>query len=362
TCSPGQKLSSTFGHSALRITDSANLTDNVYNYSSFDFNVAGFYENFIQGKWCDVLTVETYSSFLQTYQQEQRTVVEQELNLFGNDKAAILEALQLNANIGNRFYQCDFLLDNYATRIRDIVKNNTSERLLIKPILPDPDISFRELIHVYLNQKERRWARLGIDILSGSSLDKRVQNEQAMFLPDYLSKGFDSAAIGNIPLVQKKQFICKASNIQVTQQSFLSPFIAFTIIFFVFVFMGFIREPWSIKALTALDFLLFFSVGLLGMLLLVMWFGTGQTLCRNNYNLLWALPVHAVAAFYINHKGKRTNQYWSLTVIIYAMLLAFWVLIPQELNRDLLPLIILLGWRSWKLFKRSAYASKVSGI
>ena len=93
---------------------------------------------------------------------------------------------------------------------------------------------------------------------------------------------------------------------------------------------------------------------------MMMWLGTDHVLCRNNYNLLWALPFHTIAAFFLRSKKKMMHQYWGISVLVYALVLAFWVLLPQELNKDLVPLIILLCWRSWKQFKRSENAQKIT--
>ena len=120
TCSPGTELYSTFGHSALRVMDSVTFTDKVYNYGTFDFN-PDFYPKFIRGKLLYYLSVETYPDFVYGYQQEERSIKEQELNLSGEEKLKLNAALQLNASGSNKFYKYDFLFDNCATRIRDIV-------------------------------------------------------------------------------------------------------------------------------------------------------------------------------------------------------------------------------------------------
>ncbi|MBS1655032.1 MAG: DUF4105 domain-containing protein, partial [Bacteroidetes bacterium] len=38
TCTPGEELYSTFGHSALRVIDSSTHQDLIYNYGTFDFD------------------------------------------------------------------------------------------------------------------------------------------------------------------------------------------------------------------------------------------------------------------------------------------------------------------------------------
>ena len=41
TCTPGEELYSTFGHSAYRVIDSNSVTDIVYNYGTFNFDDDG---------------------------------------------------------------------------------------------------------------------------------------------------------------------------------------------------------------------------------------------------------------------------------------------------------------------------------
>lgn len=361
TCSAGQELYSTFGHSAIRVTDSATYTDHVYNYGTFDFN-PDFYPKFIRGQLLYYLSVETFDDFLYSYQVEQRSIEEQVLNLTGEEKIKLQQALRLNASGSNKYYKYDFLFDNCATRIRDIISNNLYEPPVIKNILPYREITFRDLIHQSLNAGGMYWSKLGIDLLLGSGLDKKAGNLQTMFLPYYLAKGFDSALVGNIPLVSKKQEIYKAPHPIVKQTPAITPLIAFAICLGMFIAISLIKQQWSRKLLAILDFLLFFCSGLLGILLVFMWVGTDHVLCRNNYNLLWAPPFHAVAAFFLNSKKKIMNQYFGLSVLLYTMVLAFWVILPQELNKDLAPLIILFIWRSWKLFKRSEHARKPAKI
>src|SRR5436853_1941658 len=70
TCTPGEDLYSTFGHSALRITDSTSNDDIVFNYGTFDFREPGFYMKFIRGKLTFYLSTDDYDSFIQFYKEE----------------------------------------------------------------------------------------------------------------------------------------------------------------------------------------------------------------------------------------------------------------------------------------------------
>src|SRR4051812_21975801 len=96
TCAPGQELYSTFGHTAIRITDSVTRTDIVYNYGTFDFDDPNFYMKFVRGKLDYFLSAAYYPDFMYEYQEEQRSVTEQVLNLNCAQKLQIIRALELN--------------------------------------------------------------------------------------------------------------------------------------------------------------------------------------------------------------------------------------------------------------------------
>lgn len=357
TCSAGEELYSIFGHSALRVIDSSIFTDRVYNYGTFDFN-PDFYGKFIRGKLLDYLSVENFPDFLYAYQLENRSIVEQVLNLSEEEKLKLNAALILNARGKNKFYKYDFLFDNCSTRIRDILKENVSGPVEIRNILPYEDVTFRDLIHYSLNQGRMYWSKLGIDILLGRGLDKPATNEQTMFLPDYLFKGFDSATIGNAPLVNKVNVVYEAPSHAPGEKPFFTPFVVFSIVFFIFLALSLTNINGKKQILAVFDFILFLSAGLAGILLIFMWTGTDHQLCRNNYNLVWAIPFHTVAAFFPGSKKKIMHRYWAFVFLVYLTLLVFWVWLPQELNKDLLPVIVLLAWRSWKQFKRLEDAKK----
>ena len=51
----------------------------------------------------------------------------------------------------------------------------------------------REMIHYYLERGNQLWTELGIDILLGSRVDRKVSNDEAMFLPEFFMKGLNNA-------------------------------------------------------------------------------------------------------------------------------------------------------------------------
>lgn len=356
TCSPGEELYSTFGHTALRVQDRTTGIDAVYNYGTFEF-APDFYSKFIRGKLLYSLSVEHFREFLYTYQIESRSIVEQELQLSCAEKQKLYEALQVNALEQNRHYRYDFLFDNCTTRARDIVARNTDSPVVFKNILPAEIPTFRNLIHSYLNAGNSYWSKLGIDLLLGVKLDRKVTNEQAMFLPDYLLKGFDSALVNNRPLVTPPQPVLQMPAL-FTQSSFFTPFIVFSILLLAVIALSFVKANWAFKALGTFDFLFFFILGLAGWLLLFMWFGTDHVVCRNNYNLLWALPTHAAMAFFVHKNASWVKRYFTVVFWLTVLLAVAWFFLPQQMNTALVPIILLIIHRSWSLSKRNFYGTK----
>ena len=90
-------------------------------------------------------------------------------------------------------------------------------------------------------------------------------------------------------------------------------------------------------------------LGGIGVLLFMMWFSTEHALCANNYNLLWAWPVHLPAAFFLYKKKKWLKSYFIVTASFYLMLLITWTLIPQGMNAAFIPIVMLAGIRSTHL-------------
>ena len=60
TCGAGEDFYTSFGHSAIRITDPVKWLDLVYNYGTFDFGTPHFYWKFMRGQ----LSRTAYAEFI----------------------------------------------------------------------------------------------------------------------------------------------------------------------------------------------------------------------------------------------------------------------------------------------------------
>ena len=349
TCTPGEELYSTWGHSALRVSDRFSSSDIIFNYGTFDFDDPNFYSKFTRGTLLYYVSTDDFENFLKAYEYEQRGIIEQVLNLSCEEKGRLVKALAENSKEENKYYKYDFVLDNCTTRLRDMVFKNSSSPVVTKNIRPKIGITFRNLIHEYLGHSHQCWTGLGIDILLGGLIDKKISNNQAMFLPDYLMKAFDSTTTNGKSLVLNKQEILKAT-VPVSEAALLSPFAVFAILFLLIAVLTFTKS--SNRFLAVFDFILFFFAGMIGILILFMWFGTDHPECKNNFNIAWAFPLHFLIVFFIFQRRNWLRYYFLINCIVLLLLLLCWKWLPQEMNNALIPVVALLLLRSAARYKQ----------
>jgi hypothetical protein len=344
TCSPGEELYATFGHSALRVTDSTSNEDIVYNYGTFNFDEPGFYTKFVRGKLLYYLSTQDFISFKQDYEETKRSMIEQVLDLSCNEKQKMVQLLHDNLMGDNKFYKYDFLFDNCTTRLRDLLEKSADSSVKFSQIVK-AKTTFRDHIFEYMNYNDKLWTKLGMDILLGNVTDAVMTNREAMFLPDYLLKGFDSGRISSKPIVQSKNTVIHLPVEKPAKNFFTNPAFIFWLLLIAITLLSFSKNEPTKKILFGFDGFFFFLVGVAGILMLIMWFGTEHVVCRNNYNLLWAWPTHAVMAFFAQSKKLWVRKYFLIAAILYAIIFFVLFFIPQPMNSSITPIVLLIIFR-----------------
>jgi hypothetical protein len=359
TCSPGTELYSTFGHSALRVTDTASKEDWVFNWGTFDFSDPQFYSKFVRGKLLYYLNVEPFPSFMMAYQYEQRSVQEQVLALNCAEKTEMDRLLRLNLQPENRYYKYDFSYDNCTTRLRDLIAKATGGKYATPKIIETGSPSFRTLIYQYLDQNQQDWSKLGIDLLLGMPLDKKLTNHSAQFLPDYLLLALDrtkakereandslsNASTGQLVAVKQTLF---QAHVTKPATTYFTPLVLFSLIALIVVPLSFIPNQKIRRLLNVVDFTWLFLTGALGILFVFMWCCTDHQACKDNLNIWWAYPPNIIVAFLLHKKWKSLHYHFIFLAISYAILWISWHFLPQTLNASLFPLVLMMAVRAWR--------------
>jgi hypothetical protein len=352
TCAPGAELYSVFGHTALRIVDSAANTDIIYNYGTFNFDDPDFYSKFVRGRLMYFLSQQSFSDFLYEYAYFKRGVTEQVLQLNQTEKKEIQSILFQNVREENRYYKYDFLFDNCATRLRDIIFRANKDNAFEPTAFAENRATFRDYLHNYLSRAEMQWTTLGIDLLLGIGADRKMTTSESMFLPDYLALGVSQSVQGRAKLVERDQVhLPNAQEPPIKLPFWQNPLFFFSFLTFLVILPSFFRSKGMVSFQSIMDRIIFVLSGLLGLLLLFMWFGTDHQSFANNINLVWAMPINLLVAFNLNGPRKWLKKYLRYYSLLLLLLMIAVLLHPGIINVGLCPLILVLSFRSWMLSK-----------
>jgi len=360
TCDEGEEIYSLFGHSAIRIRDIKNNIDFVYNWGMFDFGVSefDFQLKFAKGKLKYYMAEELYENFILGYEWEQRIVREQVLDLTYQQKLSLWKEIQINYRPENRYYQYDFFFDNCSTRINTLLKKVLGKDLIITK-LPDADkFSYRQLIDKQVNQSQP-WSDFGIDLALGKKIDKLASSDDMQFLPKYLEQ---SVALAKIKKGEKLKDLVLENVILVegvghvgTSFEGISPMNLTWGLFVILLLLHFINTK---KIALVFDVTFLFLFGILGVIVLLLWFYTDHQPTKQNYNLLWANPIHLVTIVILFIKKDVIKTFYLVMSFYSFSIVLFWIALPQEFNPAVRPLILIQVLIYYYWYKRAEFIYK----
>ena len=183
TCTPGEELYARYGHTALRVQDPENDLDEVFNYGIFDFHTEHFYWKFVRGETWYELGAAPMWWFMREYDEEQRPVYEQVLNLTAQQRQAIWRALVINYQPENCKYLYNFVFDNCAMRPYWLIAKALGDTIR-SDYTGYTGQTYRRFIRHYTGGLS--WANAGINLLFGPKADKPMRSEDRLFLPEEL--------------------------------------------------------------------------------------------------------------------------------------------------------------------------------
>jgi hypothetical protein len=347
TVEPGKDLNDTWGHSAIRIHDKKLGFDAVYNYGTYDFNTPNFYTKFMRGKLLFDLGTNQFHHFLRYYSSVNRGVTEQVLNLTQEEKQAYFDYLQNNAKPENRKYLYDFFFDNCATKLRFVNTEILQDKVLYKDELFSNNLTFRDLI--YQKLEKHPWGKFGIDLALGAVIDREAIPKEYTFLPSYIFENFKAAQVyrkeGLAPLVKQTNVLYKQKIVQESKTIF-TPLYVFSFLALIVLLITY--NDYNQKKQTKwLDFILLFSTGLIGLLVVLLWFATDHSTTKNNFNVLWAFLPNLFFAFYVFKANKQhlLKRYYLNLLILLVLMIFIWVFKIQVFNMAMIPIILMLGVR-----------------
>jgi len=210
--------------------------------------------------------------------------------------------------------------------------------------------------------EKSRWIHLGIHLILGIPCDVEATPYEYMFLPDNMMYAFENAKIVKgdsvISLVSSSRNVLEVREVFEITVWYKRPGFIFGIIAALGLLLSFLYYRKK-KNLFVIDHLIFGVTGLLGWVIVFLWFFTDHQATGPNLNILWALPIHfPLATIFLIKKTKLSYLYFLVTSILLLCIVGLWSFIPQSLPNEILPFVVLVLIRSLYVAKKIKYLIK----
>ncbi|MBO6576719.1 MAG: DUF4105 domain-containing protein [Rhodothermales bacterium] len=341
TTLPGDQVHSRYGHTAIRVFDRRQGMDVVFNFGTFDFQQSGFIWRFAHGELDYMLDFGSMRRAAQNANLEERTLRQQLLDINREHRDAIYAALLENARPENATYRYDFLFDNCATRPRDVIAEAMGDALKwdSTTVLGQ---TFRQLLDPY--HADAPELDLGTDLVMGAEIDRVATFAEEAFLPLRFEEMLAAASVddqyGLRPLVLVADTVIWSPRPAFPEKAFPWPLVLGIVVAVGGLWASFRRKSMRIGAG---DRWLLAALGVLGLFLLYMGTMTAHQVTESNFNMLWAVPAHIVAAVVLHRLSNRLAAgYLLLSAALAALSLTGGFLLPQPLPEALVPIVIAL--------------------
>ncbi|GEC73454.1 protein of unknown function [Flavobacterium flevense] len=320
TCGTGNESYSLFGHTAIRIKDSVNFVDAVYNYGAFDFNTPNFVPKFAKGDLQYFAIVNRYADFINQYAYENRSVDEQELQIPLELKQRLFENLNTSLASGDSHYTYKFIDKNCTSMVVDIINKTLGATVISKKT--DTDLTYRSILFPYFDH--HFYEKLGTSIIFGTKVDALGTK---IFLPAELQKSLPLTKYKNQPLAPKNNSILHFAPTH--------PVSWWNNIYTYLIFLALL----VILNKKEIHISFFSTMGLLGLFFIFMGFYSNHLELANNYNVLLFNPALLVLVVFYSLK----NKIWTYRLAVFnlfSMVVYLFVLLNKAHLFIVLPLLI----------------------
>ena len=345
TCGAGTETYSIYGHSALRIFIPDKHIDTVYNWGVFDFDTPNFVWKFAKGRLDYMVIGESLKGFLGSYIYEHRYVYSQRINIDASEVRILIGLINDNMKPENVKYRYDFFYDDCTTRIRDLLEKSIGEKLKYPTEERGKIPTFRDMVGKY--QSPYPWYKFGVDLIMGSTADKKASFRDRMFLPidmkEELSKTLVLRSGKMIPLLQNPVILVDFESPDVKKMFLVSPPVVFTLAIILILILSTLLK--NRKTIRIIDIIIYSVFSILSVLMIFFNFFTDHQQMRLNLNIIWLNPFIIVCLILLI-LNKAAIIWFRIVFYISAGFLVLHYILPQQFNISFSLLAIILLIRS----------------
>jgi hypothetical protein len=174
-----------------------------------------------------------------------------------------------------------------------------------------------------------------------------------MYLPDYTYDGFKNASIyiKNQPenLIKSEELLLDFKEVELKSSPF-NPLLIFGIFAIIGLYITY-KDYKNNTRTKFLDFILFFITGIIGCILVFLWFFSSHSTAPNNFNFLWAFAPNLIVTFLLlkNKHQKWLKGYLLISLVLLAIIPVLWIAKVQVFSLAIIPLLILFSVRYFYL-------------
>lgn len=298
TCDTGNESYSLFGHTAVRIADTDNNLDVVYNYGAFDFATPNFVAKFAKGDLQYFAVAHSFSDFMSQYTYEQRSVFEQELIIPAISKQKLFDNLNTVLASEERYYTYKFIDRNCTSMVVEILNKTLGSDVIFKK--SDTDKTYRTILYPHFDNFF--YQKLGTSVIFGKKVDEYGTR---IFLPFELLKSLEQTQFENHPISKESKTLLEFK--KEAPSSWWDNFYIFALL------LGFI----VIINKKSIDLFYISTMGLLGLFFGFMGFYSFHEELAYNYNILLFNPFLLVLLYFHYTKNKKWIVNLSLVNILF---------------------------------------------
>lgn len=323
TMAPGEEFWARFGHDAIIIENTATKESISFNFGFFDMSEPGFFSNFLNGKMQYQLIALPTEEDLQGYRDMGRGVGVQWLNLDQKQIRDLYFSLQENAKPENSRYTYDYFTANCSTRVRDSLDAVLNGQ--IKTQLSSPSLG-----NTYRGESVRlawpaKWMAMGFHAGLGPAADKPLSRWDEAFIPMRLRDSLRQVTLQDgKPLVSGEEELLphRLSMPPEDMPPWTKTAFMIGIALAIGIFFLAKRTP---RLLSGLAGIFWLCAGLLGCLMLFVWFGSAHWAGYRNANLLLMSPLALtlLPGAWCKLRNKNPGKYFNHLLWLSAALAAF---------------------------------------
>ena len=339
TIGSGDWLFTYFGHNAIRIYDRQRGTNRNYNFGTFNIdssfsggvNMLWSYLQFRLKYW---LSTGNYYWSIRRYRWQDRTYRMREILLSKPERERMVAFLRTHARPKNRSYVYHHYTKNCSTKVMDAFSAAIGPSFLDKSRVKR-GTTYRKLVHekMILNP----FVMILMDFGMGPPADRLISWKEEMFLPEkleeYVSAPFwkkrrSKPLVGPVQIIHKRQ---KAKTVW--------PLSASNFIYLLGLFLSLLGLAlWKTRFFRTWIRIILFFMGLLGVILAFMMWGTNFPEPPGNILILFFHPFHWLIWWWLARKRWDKASAKRQRFIIYYLAAHVVLGLLYLIARMLLPL------------------------